>query len=79
MADNVLDNGQIIINKARFLFSWILYYEKDNRQVNNWISDKKGEYISVVEKRSVFIMAVKESYSEVTFEQRTEKMQEWNM
>lgn len=50
-----------------------LIYEKNNKQANNGILGEKEKMVSVVEKRSVFITGVKESYSEVTFEQRTER------
>lgn len=56
------------MRETRFHRLWILRCEKDYTQVKNWISDNKGKMVSVVEKRILFIMVIKESYSEVTLE-----------
>lgn len=45
-------------NKIPILINLIL--GKDTKQVNNWISDNKRKIVSVVEKKTIFIMVVKE-------------------
>lgn len=73
MVDNVLGNEQIIINKISVLMNLTLW----KRQLNKWISDKKGEKVSVVE--VCFHHGSQEKLLWVTFEQGTEKAQGWNM